>query len=159
MSLDHKLRIGHGFDSHSFCDDPARPFVLGGVTFDTDIGLLGHSDADVVVHACIDALLSPVGLGDIGTWFPDSDPEHAGANSLVMLTTVVSQVAEEGWRPVNIDCSVVAEMPRLASRRVEMEKAVSAVVRAPVSIKGKRPEGLGPVDGIACWAVALLERL
>ena len=157
MSGDHILRIGHGFDSHSFGDDASRPLVLGGVTFDIDASLVGHSDADVVAHACADALLGPAGLGDIGSWFPDTDPAHAGADSMGLLATVVSEVSAAGWRPINIDCSIVAEMPKLAPRRAEMEQALTAVVSAPVTIKGKRPEGLGPVDGIACWAVALLE--
>jgi 2-C-methyl-D-erythritol 2,4-cyclodiphosphate synthase len=131
--------------------------ILGGVTFDTDRCLVGHSDADVIAHACADALLGPAGLGDIGAWFPDTDPELAGADSMVLLAQVVAAVAGAGWRAVNIDCSVVAEAPKLAPEREAMQRALSDVVGAPVTIKGKRPEGLGPVDGVACWAVALLE--
>lgn len=151
------VRIGQGFDSHPYGDDPARPLVLGGVTFESDRCLVGHSDADVIAHACADALLGPSGLGDIGAWFPDDDPAFAGADSLELLARVVEAVAEAGWRPTNIDCSVVAEVPKLAPQRVRMQDNLSAVVGAPVTIKGKRPEGLGPVDGVACWAVALLE--
>jgi 2-C-methyl-D-erythritol 2,4-cyclodiphosphate synthase len=151
------VRVGHGFDSHPFGDDPDRPLVLGGVTFDTDQCLVGHSDADVIAHACADALLGPAGLGDIGAWFPDDDPSYAGADSLVLLGRVVEAVDEAGFRTVNIDCSVVAEAPKLAPARTEMQESLSSVVGAPVTIKGKRPEGLGPIDGIACWAVALLE--
>lgn len=151
------MRVGHGFDSHPFGEDPLRALVLGGVTFDSDLSLVGHSDADVIAHACADALLGPAGLGDIGAWFPDDDPAFAGADSMRLLAQVVAAVADTGWRAVNIDCSVVAETPKLAPRRGAMQEALSAVVSAPVTIKGKRPEGLGPVDGIACWAVALLE--
>lgn len=151
------MRIGQGFDSHPFGDDVDRPLVLGGVTFDSDRCLVGHSDADVLAHACADALLGPTGLGDIGSWFPDDDPAHAGADSLGLLAHVVAAVTEAGWRVVNIDCSVVAETPKLAPQRAAMQARLSSVVGAPVTIKGKRPEGLGPIDGIACWAVALLE--
>jgi len=151
------VRVGHGFDSHPFGDDPSRALVLGGVTFETDLCLVGHSDADVIAHACADALLGPAALGDIGAWFPDDDPAFAGADSLQLLDQVVAAVADAGWRAVNIDCSVIAEEPKLAPQRLAMQAALSGVVGAPVTIKGKRPEGLGPVDGIACWAVALLE--
>ncbi len=151
------MRVGHGFDSHPFGDDPARPMVLGGVTFETDRCLVGHSDADVIAHACADALLGPAGLGDIGAWFPDDDPAFSGADSMDLLGQVVEATAEAGFRAVNIDCSVVAEVPKLAPHREAMQRNLSTVVGAPVTIKGKRPEGLGPVDGIACWAVALLE--
>lgn len=151
------MRIGHGFDSHPFGTDPARPLVLGGVTFETERCLVGHSDADVIAHACADALLGPAGLGDIGSWFPDDDPAHAGADSMQLLATVVDAVRAEGWLVANIDCSVVAEAPKLAPKRDAMQRGLSAVVGAPVTVKGKRPEGMGPIDGVACWAVALLE--
>jgi 2-C-methyl-D-erythritol 2,4-cyclodiphosphate synthase len=153
------MRIGHGFDSHSFGSDPSRPLVLGGVIFESDRCLVGHSDADVIVHACVDALLGPTGLGDIGSWFPDDDPEFEGVDSVKLLATVVDATREVGWRVSNIDCSVVAEEPKLAPRRTAMEEVLSTTVRAPVTIKGKRPEGLGGIDGIACWAVALLEEM
>lgn len=151
------MRVGHGFDSHPFGDDPSRPLMLGGVAFDSDLCLVGHSDADVVAHACADALLGAAGLGDIGSWFPDDDPAHAGADSIDLLRQVVAAVSDAGWRAVNIDCSVVAEAPKLAPHRSAMQARLSGTVGAPVTVKGKRPEGLGPVDGIACWAVALLE--
>lgn len=151
------MRVGHGFDSHPFGDDPSRPFVLGGVTFETDLCLVGHSDADVIAHACADALLGPAGLGDIGSWFPDDDPAHAGADSIELLAQVVRGVSDAGWRPLNIDCSVVAAAPKLAPHRAAMQERLTVTVGAPVTVKGKRPEGLGPVDGVACWAVALLE--
>jgi 2-C-methyl-D-erythritol 2,4-cyclodiphosphate synthase len=151
------MRVGHGFDSHPFGDDPERPLVLGGVVFDTDLCLVGHSDSDVVAHACTDALLGAAGLGDIGEWFPDDDPELAGADSMVLLDRVLAAVRAAGWRVVNIDCSVVAEAPRLAPMRKAMQDRLTSVVGAPVTVKGKRPEGLGEVDGMACWAVALIE--
>jgi 2-C-methyl-D-erythritol 2,4-cyclodiphosphate synthase len=155
------MRIGQGFDIHRFSDDPARPLVLGGVTFPGAIGLVGHSDADVIAHACADALLGAVGLGDIGSWFPDTDATYANADSIGLLRTVVAAVHREGWRVANIDCSVVAEEPKLAPRRDEMQACLSEAAGAPVTVKGRRAEGLGALgrrEGIACWAVALVER-
>lgn len=152
------LRVGLGFDAHPWGDDPDRPLVLGGVVFVADRSLVGHSDADVVAHACADALLGPAGLGDIGAWFPDDDPAFAGADSMSLLARVVEAVADAGWRTVNIDCAVVADAPKLTPRRAEMQAGLSAVVGAPVTIKGKRTEGLGAIDGVACWATALLEQ-
>jgi len=149
-----------GFDVHRFSDDPSRPLVLGGVLFEGERGLEGHSDADAVAHACTDALLGAAGLGDIGSWFPDTDDRYAGADSLELLRQVVEAVRAEGWVPANIDCSVVCEAPKLAPRRDEMQKRLSAVVGAPVTVKGRRAESLGALgrgEGIACWAVALLE--
>ncbi len=151
------MRVGHGFDSHPYGDDATRPLILGGVTFVSDRCLVGHSDADVIAHACADALLGPSGLGDIGSWFPDTDSAYEGADSLELLAQVVSAVRKAGWRAINIDCSVVAEEPKLAPARSQMQEHLTRVVGAPVTIKGKRPEGLGPIDGVACWAVALLE--
>ncbi len=153
------MRVGHGFDSHRYGTDTDRRLVLGGVVFDAACSLVGHSDADVVAHACADALLGPAGLGDIGAWFPDDDPNFAGADSIALLERVVREVRAVGWRAVNIDCSVVAEVPKIAPARSAMQDRLSAVVGAPVTVKGKRPEGLGPVDGVACWAVALLEEM
>ncbi len=151
-----EMRVGLGFDSHPYGDDPDRPLVLGGVIFDSDRSLIGHSDADVVAHACADALLGPAGLGDIGAWFPDDDPALAGADSIALLADVVAAVGRAGWRPCNVDCSVLAETPKLAPRRDEMQRRLSETVGAPVTVKGKRPEGFGSPDGVACWAVALL---
>lgn len=154
------IRIGQGFDVHPFSDDPERRLVLGGVTFDGSPGLVGHSDADVISHACADALLGAADLGDIGMFFPDDDPDYAGADSIVLLADVVAAVAEAGWSVVNIDCSVVCETPKLAPHRDAMRAKLSATVGAPVSVKGKRAEGLGALgrrEGIACFASALLE--
>lgn len=154
-----RLRVGNGFDIHRFSDDPDRVLVLGGVTFEGARGLHGHSDADVVAHACSEALLGAVGRGDLGSHFPDTDERWRGANSLELLAEVVRIVAADGMVALNIDCSVIAESPKLAPRRHEMEAALSAVVGAPVSVKGRRAEGIGGLgrrEGIAAMATALL---
>jgi 2-C-methyl-D-erythritol 2,4-cyclodiphosphate synthase len=153
--------VGQGFDVHPFSDDPDRPFVLGGVAFAGERGLAGHSDADVLAHAVTDALLGAAGLGDIGQRFPDTDPAHAGADSMELLRVVVDEVRAAGWAPANVDCTVVLEAPKLAPRRVEIERSLSAAVGAPVTVKGKRAEGLGALgrrEGVACFAVALVEQ-
>ncbi len=155
------MRVGQGFDIHRFSDDPDRVLILGGVAFPGARALEGHSDADVIAHACADALLGSLGLGDIGSWFPDTDESYAGADSVELLRTVVAAVHREGWQVANIDCSVVAEEPKLSPRRDEMQQRLTAVVGAPVTVKGRRAEGLGALgrrEGIACWAVALVER-
>ena len=154
-----RLRVGNGFDIHRFSDDPVRVLVLGGVTFEGARWLHGHSDADVVAHACSEALLGAVGRGDLGSHFPDTDERWRGANSLELLAEVVRIVAADGMVALNIDCSVIAESPKLAPRRHEMEAALSAVVGAPVSVKGRRAEGIGGLgrrEGIAAMATALL---
>lgn len=152
------LRVGQGFDIHPFSDDPKRKLVLGGMHVEGR-GLAGHSDGDVICHAVADALLGASGLGDIGTLFPDTDPSLAGADSLGLLARVMEKLCRE-WRPVNVDCTVIAETPRLASYMQAMEKALAETVGAPVSVKAKRGEGLGALgrkEGIACIAVALIE--
>ena len=153
------MRVGMGFDVHPFSDDPDRVMVLGGVRFDGP-GLAGHSDADVISHAVADALLGAAGLGDIGMHFGDTDPRWAGADSLELLAAVVLAVAGAGFRVANVDCSVVLEAPKLAPQRDAVQRALSDVVGAPVTVKGKRAEGLGSIgrgEGVACWAVALLD--
>ena len=155
-----EMRVGQGFDIHPFSDDPGRRLVLGGVVFDGQ-GLTGHSDADVVAHAVTDALLGAAGLGDIGQRYPDTDPAHAGADSMGLLADSVAAVRADGWEVANVDCTVVLEAPRLASRRTEMQEALAVVVGAAVTVKGKRAEGLGAIgreEGVACFAVALLTR-
>jgi 2-C-methyl-D-erythritol 2,4-cyclodiphosphate synthase len=154
------MRVGLGFDIHAFSDDPARLLLLGGVRFDGERGLSGHSDADVVAHACADALLGAAGLGDIGQHFPDTDPAWSGADSIGLLGEVSARVRAEGWVPINVDCSVVLEAPKLAPRRDEMQRRLSDAVGADVSVKANRAEGLGALgrgEGIACYAVALVE--
>jgi 2-C-methyl-D-erythritol 2,4-cyclodiphosphate synthase len=154
-------RVGLGFDVHAFSDDADRPLVLGGVTFAGERGLAGHSDADVVAHAVADALLGAAGLGDVGEHFPDADPAWAGADSLDLLRRVQQLVADAGWAVGNVDCAVVLERPKLPPRRREMQERLAAAVQAEVQVKASRPEGLGALgrgEGVACWAVALVER-
>ena len=154
------IRVGLGFDVHAKSDDPLRVLTLGGVVFQGERGLIGHSDADVVAHACADALLGAAGLGDIGEHFPDTDPRWAGADSLMLLTEVSTRVRTEGWEPVNVDCAVVLEAPKVAPNRAEMQHRLSVAVGAPVAVKANRAEGLGAIgrdEGIACYAVALVE--
>lgn len=153
------MRVGLGFDVHPYSDDPARSLVLGGVRFDGERGLAGHSDADVVAHAAADALLGAAGLGDLGTHFPDTDPAWAGADSVVLLATVADAVRKAGWEPGNIDCAVVLDTPKLAPHRAAMAERLGGAVGADVAVKAKRPEGLGALgrgEGVACWAVALV---
>lgn len=154
------VRVGTGFDVHAFSDEPDRRLVLGGVEFEGERGLSGHSDADVVAHAIADALLGAASLGDLGHHFPDSDPAWSDADSLRLLARVVEMVVVGGWRPANVDCTVVLERPRLAPHRSAMQERLEAVVGAPVSVKASTAEGLGPLgrgEGVACWAVALVE--
>jgi len=155
------IRVGHGFDIHGFSDDTGRVLRLAGVEFPGHRGLSGHSDADVIAHAVCDALLGASGSGDIGAMFPDTDSAWAGADSMTMLDAVVALVRAEGWSVANVDVTVVAETPRLAPQRGAMQDRLAAAVGAPVSVKGKRAEGLGALgrgEGIAAWAVALLEQ-
>jgi 2-C-methyl-D-erythritol 2,4-cyclodiphosphate synthase len=157
----NEIRVGQGFDVHRFGDDPARPLVLGGCMFPDLPGLAGHSDGDAVAHAVAEALLGAAGLGDIGQRFPDTDPAFAGADSLGLLRQVAADVRGDGWTVGNVDCSVVCEQPRLAPMRADMEARLSAAAGAPVTVKGRRAEGLGALgraEGIACFAVAIVMR-
>ena len=154
------MKVGLGFDVHPFSDDPSRRLVLGGVHVAGERGLAGHSDADVVAHAIADALLGAAGLGDLGQHFPDTDPAWAGADSLAILAGVVDLLAGAGWSVGNVDCTVVLEAPRLAPYRAQMVANLAGVVGAGVSVKATRAEGLGAIgrgEGVACWAVALVE--
>jgi 2-C-methyl-D-erythritol 2,4-cyclodiphosphate synthase len=156
------VRVGQGFDVHRFSDDPARPLVLGGVTFAGARGLVGHSDADAAAHAVTDALLGAAGLGDIGQHFPDTDPQWAGVDSLVLLRHVAALLRDDGWTIGNVDCAVVCEEPKLAPHKAEMERRLTEAAGGPVTVKGRRAEGLGAIgrrEGIACWAVAVITRL
>ncbi|MGZ4701592.1 MAG: 2-C-methyl-D-erythritol 2,4-cyclodiphosphate synthase [Ilumatobacteraceae bacterium] len=155
------VRVGQGFDIHRFSDDPDRPLVLGGVVFEGTRGLHGHSDADAVAHAVADALLGAAALGDLGEHFPDTDPRWKGADSLELLAHVGILVRAAGWTIGNVDCSVVCEAPKLAPRRAEMQAKLSEACGAPVTVKGRRAEGLGALgrhEGIACWAVAVIKK-
>lgn len=154
------MRVGQGFDVHRFSDDPLRRLVLGGCEFAGERGLVGHSDADVVAHACADALLGAAGLGDIGMHFPDTDERFAGADSMMLLQLVAGMVRDAGWAVANVHASVICERPKLAPRRNEIEAALTARIDAPVAVTGNRAEGLGAIgrrEGIACLAVALIE--
>ncbi len=156
-----RVRVGQGFDVHPFVDDASRPLVLGGVTFESGRALRGHSDADVIAHAVADALLGAAGLGDIGQHFPDTDPRWAGADSVAMLAEATRLVRDGGWEPGNVDASVVTDHPKIAPARAQMQERLSAAVGAPVTVKGRRPEGLGALgrgEGVACWAVAVVTR-
>ncbi len=153
------LRVGQGFDVHPWSTSPDRKLVLGGVVFGDSPGLVGHSDADVVAHAVTDAVLGAVGLGDIGQHFPDTNPDFAGADSLTLLAAACAMVADAGWRIVNADCTVILDEPKLAPHREAMQANVGRVLGAPVSVKGKRTEGLGGLaGGVHCHAVALCIR-
>ena len=152
-------RVGQGFDIHRFSDDATRQLVLGGVVFKGSRGLHGHSDADVVTHAVIDALLGAAGLGDIGENFPDTDPKWKGAESLKMLRHAASLVRDAGFAIGNVDCSVVCETPKLAPHRAAMQQRLTEAAGAPVTVKGRRAEGLGALgreEGIAVWATAII---
>ncbi|MEP6659279.1 MAG: 2-C-methyl-D-erythritol 2,4-cyclodiphosphate synthase [Acidimicrobiales bacterium] len=156
-----QVRVGQGFDIHRFSDDRNRRLVLGGVVFEDERGLEGHSDADVIAHAVTDALLGAAGLGDIGERFPETDSRWKDADSLVMLRDAADLVRAAGWDVGNVDCSVVCEAPKLATRKVDIERNLSEAVGADVSVKGRRAEGLGAIgrrEGIACWSVVVITR-
>lgn len=158
---DPGLRVGHGFDVHRYSDDPGRVLVLGGERFEGHRGLAGHSDADAVTHACIEALLGATGLGDIGTMFPDSDPALSGADSIGLLAEAAAAVRAAGWAPVNVDCSVVLDAPMLAPHLPAMRSRLSQAAGTPVTVSGRRSEGVGALgrgEGVAAWAVALVAR-
>jgi 2-C-methyl-D-erythritol 2,4-cyclodiphosphate synthase len=149
------VRIGVGYDSHRFA--PGRRLVLGGVEIDHEQGLEGHSDADVLTHAVIDALLGAAGLGDLGTHFPPEDEQWRDADSIDLLRTVFAMVR---GHVVNVDATVICEAPRLGEHRGTMERELAAAVGAPVSVKATSNEGMGFVgrgEGIAAIAVCLVE--
>ena len=156
------FRVGQGFDVHALV--PGRRLVIGGVEIPFERGLLGHSDADVLLHAITDAILGAAGLGDIGAMFPDSDERHRDADSRELLRAAVERVRQAGWRIENIDATVIAERPKIAPHVDAMCGVVAecaGVERTAVSIKGKTAEKLGALgrgDGIAAQAVALLSR-
>ena len=155
------MRVGQGFDVHRYSDDGARTLVLGGVRFEGERGLDGHSDADVVAHACIEALLAAAGLPDIGQFFSDADPAWAGADSVDLLRRAADAVRDAGWEAVNISCTVVVDAPKLAPHRNTMQDCLSAAAGAPVNVTGRHSEGVGALgrgEGVAAWAVALAAR-
>ena len=157
------FRVGIGFDSHRFAAE--RPLVLGGVRVRDDRGLLGHSDADVLTHAIMDALLGAAGLDDIGRLFPDTAPEYAGADSVALLGSVVRLLRHHQWEPVNVDAVVICDEPRIAPYKAKMRARLAEAMGIPeeqVNLKGKTTEGLGLAmgsEGIAAQAVVLVERV
>jgi 2-C-methyl-D-erythritol 2,4-cyclodiphosphate synthase len=154
------FRIGLGFDVHRLV--PERPLILGGLKIPFHLGLSGHSDADVLVHALGDALLGAAGLGDLGRHFPDSDPQFKGISSLRLLETILSLVREKGYRIENVDLTLVAQEPKLAPYVLPMQTALAEVLNISVdqiNIKATTTEGLGfsgRQEGMAAYAVALL---
>lgn len=154
------LRIGNGYDIHRLVE--GRPLILGGVTIPHDRGLDGHSDADVLTHAIMDALLGALSLGDIGLYFPPGDPQWAGADSLKLLAQVNAMVQERGWAVCNVDSVIVAEQPKMKPHINAMRSRLAEVLGvdpSQVGVKATTNETLGPVgrqEGIAVYAVALL---
>jgi 2-C-methyl-D-erythritol 2,4-cyclodiphosphate synthase len=161
-SRDLELRVGHGHDTHRLTR--GRSLILGGVTIDYERGLDGHSDADVLLHAITDAVFGAAGLGDIGQWFPDTDPKWAGADSAQLLATAVGEVRGKNWKIVNLDCTISAEEPRLSPHRTAIRNRVAELLGIPadnVNVKAKTGEGVGPVgrkEAISADAVVLLVR-
>lgn len=157
------LRIGHGYDVHRLVE--GRALILGGVAIPYDKGLLGHSDADVLTHAIMDALLGALALGDIGKHFPDSDPAYAGADSLVLLRHVAALIAAKGYAVGNVDATILAQRPKLAPHIPQMRELIAAalgVATEQISVKATTEEGLGFTGeglGIAAHAVCLLEKM
>ncbi len=155
------MRIGHGYDVHRLTE--GRPLILGGVEIPYERGLLGHSDADVLLHAVMDALLGAAALGDIGKLFPDTDERYRGADSVRLLQTVVSRIEEAGWRIGNIDATVLAQRPKLSPYIPRMREQIAEACGVGidcVSVKATTEEGLGFTgsgEGIAAHAVCLLE--
>ena len=155
------MRIGHGYDVHRLVE--GRDLILGGVKIDFELGLLGHSDADVLLHAVSDALLGAAGLGDIGRHFPDTDPKYKGADSRVLLRHVVKLVKENGYRISNVDVTMIAQKPKLKDHIPQMVKNIAADLEIPenrVNVKATTEEKLGftgTMEGMACHAVCLLE--
>lgn len=156
------LRIGQGIDIHVF--DAARPLVLGGVAIPGSPGLLGHSDADVLLHAVMDAILGALAWGDIGKWFPDTDERYRGADSAKLLAEIWTRVSAEGWRLGNLDVMILAEVPRLAPHIEAIRQRIAQLLHAEpgqVSVKATTAERLGFVgreEGMVATAVVLLRR-
>lgn len=156
-----RLRVGTGFDVHALV--PGRPLIVGGVTVPHTHGLAGHSDADVLLHAVTDALLGALALGDIGQWFPPGDARYAGADSAALLGEVLAEVQRRRWRAANLDCTVIAERPRLAPHIPAMRERLAAILGVPlecISVKATTTDSLGFTgrqEGIAAQAIVLLE--
>ena len=156
------LRIGHGYDVHRLVE--GRDLILGGVNIPWKLGLLGHSDADVLTHAVMDAILGAAAMGDIGMLFPDNDPTYKGADSLALLTEVMRRVREAGFEVVNIDATVLAQAPKLSPHKLQMRENMARAAGldvSQVSVKATTEEGLGwtgSSEGMAVHALALLTK-
>ena len=156
------FRIGHGYDVHRLVE--GRDLILGGVNIPWKLGLLGHSDADVLAHALMDAILGAAAMGDIGMLFPDNDPTFKGADSLLLLREVMRRVREAGWEVVNIDATVLAQAPKLSPHKLKMRENLAAAAGldvSQVSVKATTEEGLGwtgSSEGMAVHAIALLTK-
>ncbi len=156
------IRIGHGYDVHAFADD--RKCIIGGVDIPCEKGLLGHSDADVLLHAISDSLLGAAALGDIGKHFPDTDPAFKGADSLVLLKHVVSLIHKEGYKVVNIDATIIAQMPKMAPHIEKMRENIAEALEVSVdcvNVKATTEEKLGFTgrkEGISSHCVCLIEK-
>lgn len=157
------MRIGHGYDVHRLCEN--RKLILGGVEIEYEKGLLGHSDADVLLHAISDALLGAAAMGDIGCLFPDNDPKYEGADSLVLLSQVAEKLRDEGYQAINIDATVIAQRPKLKDLIPAMRENIAEATGLQIdciSVKATTEEGLGfsgAGEGIAAHSVCLIEKI
>jgi 2-C-methyl-D-erythritol 2,4-cyclodiphosphate synthase len=155
------FRVGIGYDSHRFA--PGRPLKLGGITIPSEVGLVGHSDADAICHAVTDAILGAAGLGDIGEMFPDTDPANKGRDSIEMLEAAVKRISAAGYAVNQVDVNVITEAPQLSPHREKIRARLASALgieSASVSVKGKSNEGMGWIgrkEGLACIAVATLK--
>ncbi|MBI3863364.1 MAG: 2-C-methyl-D-erythritol 2,4-cyclodiphosphate synthase [Planctomycetia bacterium] len=156
------MRVGLGHDLHRLA--PNRALILGGVRIDFERGLIGHSDADILLHAITDALLGAAGLGDIGDAFPDTDPAYAGIDSALLLARALERVRAAGWRIVNLDCTIFAQRPKLAPHKPAIRQKLAELLAIPVeavNVKAKTGEQVGPIgreEAMAADAVVLIER-
>jgi len=155
-------RIGLGHDTHRLA--PGKPLVIGGVVIPHETGPVAHSDGDVLLHAITDALLGAAGLGDIGEWFPDNDPQYAGVDSGVLLVNVVERLKTDGWSIVNLDCTVHAQRPKLSAFKPSIQQRITSLLQLGlgcVNVKAKTGEKVGPIgreEAISADAVVLIER-
>lgn len=155
-------RIGIGYDLHRLVE--GRNLILGGITIPHDKGLLGHSDADVLIHAIIDAILGSLALGDIGVHFPDTDPQYKDIDSKILLQQTIKLIKQQGWHIVNLDSTIIAEKPKLKSYIINIRETLSQILEIPVnciSVKAKTNEGVGPEgreEAISCFVVVLLSQ-
>jgi 2-C-methyl-D-erythritol 2,4-cyclodiphosphate synthase len=156
------IRVGSGHDTHRLAE--GRPLILGGVRIDHPKGLVGHSDADAVLHAVTDALLGAAGLGDIGDLFPDTDPQWKGADSRLFLAEALARLTQKGWRPVNLDVTVFAQEPKLGPVKAAIRANLADLLGVPadaVSVKAKTGEKVGHIgrgEALGCHAVVLIEK-